>query len=84
MADRKSATGSEDPRVSAALADYLQRVDRGEPVSVDDFLAQHAEIAGELRSLLVTSEELANLQPAGPVARPGPEVSTRSVAEQKP
>ncbi|MFO1096317.1 MAG: hypothetical protein U0992_23885, partial [Planctomycetaceae bacterium] len=72
-----------DPRVNAALADYLQRIDRGEQVAVEQFLAGHADIANELRSLLITSDELAQLRPAdSPAPPPVPEASTHSVAEQ--
>ena len=81
MPDPNSATSSDDPRVNAALADYLQRIDRGEATALNDCLAQHADIAGELRSLLVTSEELGQLLTTGkPGAAPAPEVSTHSMA----
>ena len=47
---------SNDPRVQVALLDYFAGQDRGEPVNRDAFLAQHADIASELRSVIVTDD----------------------------
>jgi serine/threonine protein kinase/formylglycine-generating enzyme required for sulfatase activity len=47
-----------DPRLQAALADYLDRVDRHEPVDRESFLEQHQEIAAELRLFIATEDEL--------------------------
>jgi serine/threonine protein kinase/formylglycine-generating enzyme required for sulfatase activity len=47
-----------DPRVQAALGDYFDRVDRNEPPDRESFLAQHAEIADELRQFIATEDEL--------------------------
>lgn len=38
-----------DDRVQAALRDYLERVDRGEVLDREKFIAQRPEIAKELR-----------------------------------
>lgn len=38
-----------EARVDAAIADYLQSVDEGRSVPITEFLAQHADIAAELR-----------------------------------
>jgi formylglycine-generating enzyme required for sulfatase activity/serine/threonine protein kinase len=69
---------SKDPRVEAALREYLERVDRGEPIEVEDFLARHAEIAGPLRSFLVAEDHVRKLAAAETPAK-GPEDSTRSL-----
>jgi WD40 repeat protein/serine/threonine protein kinase len=48
--------------IDNVLADYLQRVDEGEPVDREQFLKQHPEFADELRAFFATDgycEELA-------------------------
>jgi formylglycine-generating enzyme required for sulfatase activity/predicted Ser/Thr protein kinase len=50
-----------DARVQAALKDYLERIDRGEPLDRETFFAQHPEIARELRSFIDAEEELRKL-----------------------
>jgi formylglycine-generating enzyme required for sulfatase activity/serine/threonine protein kinase len=50
-----------DARVQAALRDYLERIDRGQPLDRETFFAQHPEIAGELRSFMDAEEELRKL-----------------------
>ena len=35
-----------------ALADYMQRQDRGEPIDVDEFIAQYPDVADELRDVI--------------------------------
>jgi serine/threonine protein kinase len=42
----------DDPRVIAALEAYLERLRAGRPLSRDEFLSQHAEIAEALRQCL--------------------------------
>ncbi len=61
MNDESRRTEPKDPRVEAALRDYLERVDRGEPVDRKDFLARHALIADELRSFIAAEEEVRKL-----------------------
>lgn len=39
----------DDPRVQAALRDYLQRIGRGERIDVEAFAAEHHEIGDDLR-----------------------------------
>ena len=84
MSDNKRGATDQDPRVKAALEDYLDRVDRGETVDRDRFLEEHHEIADELRSFLATEREFEQL--AAPVTKPPaddrPDVSTQSMAEQ--
>ena len=68
MVDESKQTASKDPRVETALGEYLERVDRGEVPDREAFLVQHAEIAGQLRSLITAEDELrrmAKAEPAG-------------------
>ncbi|HET6324029.1 MAG TPA: SUMF1/EgtB/PvdO family nonheme iron enzyme [Planctomycetaceae bacterium] len=53
-----------DPQVAAALRDYLERVDRGDPVDREEFLARHAPIADQLRSFIAAEDEVRNLAEA--------------------
>jgi serine/threonine protein kinase len=50
-----------DPRVEAALREYLDRVDRGEAIDHEEFISRHAEIADELRSFIAAEEQLRKL-----------------------
>ena len=50
MSDQSKQAESKDPRVQAALREYLERVDRGEAVNREEFISRHAEIADALRS----------------------------------
>ena len=61
MSDSRQTTEPQDPRVKAALAEYMERLDRGEPVDRQQFLAQHADIAAELESFIATAEQLGRL-----------------------
>ena len=63
-----------DPRVNSALQEFMERKDRGEVVDQEQFLASHAEIADQLRSFLIDSEDLARRAAAEPV--PSSEIST--------
>ena len=47
-----------DPRLQAALEDYFDRADRQEPLDPESFLAQHQEIAAELRLFIATEDEV--------------------------
>ncbi len=57
MQDPSKSDEPKDPRVAAALRDYLERVDRGEPVNREEFLSRYVEIADALRSFF-SAEEL--------------------------
>jgi serine/threonine protein kinase/formylglycine-generating enzyme required for sulfatase activity len=59
--DQSRSAGPHDPRVDAALREYLDRLDRGEPVDREEFLARHAPIAEELRSFIAAEEETRKL-----------------------
>jgi len=50
-----------DDRLQAALQEYLERVDRGDAVDRDAFLAQRPEIADELRSFIDAEDQLRKL-----------------------
>jgi len=62
--DQSRSAEPSDPQVEAALRDYLERVDRGEPIDREAFLAGHAPIADELRSFIAAEDALRKL--AGP------------------
>jgi serine/threonine protein kinase/formylglycine-generating enzyme required for sulfatase activity len=51
-------TEPNDPRVEAALREFLEQVDRGEPVDREDFLARHARIAEQLRAAITAEEDV--------------------------
>jgi hypothetical protein len=59
--DQSRSAEPSDPQVEAALRDYLERVDRGEPVDREEFLAGHAPIADELRSFIAGEDALRKL-----------------------
>jgi formylglycine-generating enzyme required for sulfatase activity/serine/threonine protein kinase len=59
--DRSKFAEPKDPRVEAALREYLERVDRGEPVDREEFLARHALIADQLRSFVAAEDEVQKL-----------------------
>jgi serine/threonine protein kinase len=80
MADRTTNDPAADSRVKAALRSYFERQDRGEQVDPEQFLAEHAEIAEELRSCLAADQQLAGLK-SGPTPLQE-EVSTHSVSER--
>ena len=61
MSDQLKHAGSTDPRVGAALREYLERMDRGESIDREEFLARHAEIAGELHSFIAAEGALGRL-----------------------
>src|SRR5579884_516447 len=44
------------------LEEYMRRLDRGEVVDRDQFLAQHSELAEELRSYFAGTDEVERLQ----------------------
>ena len=52
---------SHDPRIDAALAEYLEHIDQGQPPNTEEFVAQHPEIADELRSLIAAEADLRKL-----------------------
>ena len=61
MSGPSNSSEPNDPRIAAALRDYLERLDRGESVDVEAFVAQHAGIGDELRSLLASEDDLRRL-----------------------
>lgn len=77
MADQKRAINEQDPRVQAALREYMELQDQGRAFDQGQFLADHADIADELRSFISGDEQLAALQRAAQR-----DVSTQSVAER--
>jgi eukaryotic-like serine/threonine-protein kinase len=61
MNDQSTRAESNDPRIQAALGEYLERVDRGEPVDREEFVARYGPIANQLRSFIATEEEVRKL-----------------------
>jgi serine/threonine protein kinase/FKBP-type peptidyl-prolyl cis-trans isomerase/formylglycine-generating enzyme required for sulfatase activity len=59
--DQSRGTELNDSQVAAALREYLERVDRGEPVDREAFLARHALIADKLRSFIAAEDEVRKL-----------------------
>ena len=49
------------PQIEAALREYLERLDRGEQLDVEGFLARHGEIADSLRSFIAAEIDLRQL-----------------------
>jgi hypothetical protein len=66
VSDQSTQDSSTDPRVDAALRDYLEQLDRGHGPDPEAFLSQHAEIAGELRSLITAELQLRKLAARSP------------------
>src|SRR5260370_15932011 len=60
---RSSLPSSSSPRSVPAevLEEYMQRLDRGEPVDRELFLARHSEWAEELRSYFAGSDEVGRI-----------------------
>ena len=58
MDDRSKPAETKDPRVEAAISDYLERVDRGEAVNREEFISRNGEIADALRSFFAAEEPL--------------------------
>jgi formylglycine-generating enzyme required for sulfatase activity/serine/threonine protein kinase len=59
--DQPGAPVPNDPRVDAALREYLESVDRGEPVDREEYLARHALIADQLRSFIAADDQVRKL-----------------------
>jgi eukaryotic-like serine/threonine-protein kinase len=64
VSDQPTPTGSTDPRINAALREYLERIDRGEPVDREEFISRHAEIADALRSFFAAEEPFRKMDAA--------------------
>ena len=61
MTDQSKHAAPNDPRTAAALREYLERVERGEMVDREKYLAQYAAIADQLRSFIAAEEEVRKL-----------------------
>jgi hypothetical protein len=77
VSDQPTHAGSTDPRVDAALRDYLERLDRGEPVDREEFISRHPEIADALQSFFAAEEPFRKMGRAG-----GDDSNLRSVDRQ--
>jgi serine/threonine protein kinase len=58
-------SAEKDPRIEAALAEYFERIDCGEPVDRVEYLARHASIADQLISFIAAEEEIRKLAAGG-------------------
>jgi formylglycine-generating enzyme required for sulfatase activity/predicted Ser/Thr protein kinase len=80
FAPSKPPANPNDPRLQAALEDYFDRADRQEPLDRETFIAQHGEIADELRRFISTEDELRRF--AAESHRDASQVSTGSFSRQ--
>jgi eukaryotic-like serine/threonine-protein kinase len=71
----KPADENQDPRVEAAMRDYLERIDRGEDVDREEFVSRYREVASAVRSFIEADEELRRL---GQGSSPGADAKARS------
>jgi formylglycine-generating enzyme required for sulfatase activity len=74
-------------RLEEVLAEYMERLDRGEAVDQNRFLAEHPEVAQELRSYFQAGEELKQLARGSATSRTAPEhpaVATETLAASPP
>ena len=91
----RAIANSTDPRVHAALRDYFCRLDRGESIDVEAFVAHHVAVADELRSFIAFEQQTRRMAGSDSPAvsqpsvdahtespRPRAEVSTHSVVGQ--
>jgi TPR repeat protein/serine/threonine protein kinase len=81
MSEPFKQTGSTDPRVQAALREYLERIDRGEAVNREEFISRHADIADALRSFLEAEEPLRKMAPTK-ISEESAGITTRTFAAQ--
>lgn len=61
MSNTQPSVISQAPEIEEILAEFLQRLDQGEALAESLFLAEHPEVAEELRSYLEGCQELAQL-----------------------
>jgi formylglycine-generating enzyme required for sulfatase activity/serine/threonine protein kinase len=64
MIDESRLSEPSDPQVAAAVREYLERLDRGELVDREEFLARHALIADQLRSFIAAEDDVRKLAAA--------------------
>ncbi len=81
MSDQSKQAESTDPRVQAAIQEYLEKVDRGKMINREEFIARHPEITEALRSFFAAEEPLRNMA-ATKIASESAGISTRSFAAQ--
>jgi len=65
MSSGGSDVASKQARLGQVLADYMLRVDRGEPVDREQFVAAHAEVADDLTTYFADSDALASIGDIG-------------------
>src|SRR5580704_4900506 len=81
MSGEPMQSQSKEPRIEAALRDYLERIEHGVSVNREEFISQHPDIAPGLRHYIAAEEELRKL--AGDKAsRESAALSTRTFPAQ--
>lgn len=73
-----SETGADDPRLIAAMREYLAAMEAGHPPPRNEFLAQHAAIAAELSDCLDGLEMVQAATSKRSAAKAGPPVAKRA------
>ena len=77
MNERADDLPDREARVNAAIADYLNAVDSGQPLDRAAFLRQHVDLAPELEAFLADQSRLGALFPPTPgesLASTGPDL----------
>jgi formylglycine-generating enzyme required for sulfatase activity/tRNA A-37 threonylcarbamoyl transferase component Bud32 len=70
-----------EPRLDLLIAEYLRRLDRGEPVDMDQLLAPHPDLAEAFRQFLADSDLVQHALTAESSAANAAGISTQSRAE---
>src|ERR1700722_8846834 len=78
--DQRAPAKPNDPRVQAALEDYFDRADRDASFDRERFIANHPEIADDLRRFITTEDQLRKF--AAESRRDASQVSTGSFSQQ--
>jgi hypothetical protein len=64
MSEPSAVNGDCERRLNEVLAEYMQRIDRGEVVDRETLLAQHPDLARELREYFDDTDRIERM--AGP------------------
>src|SRR5262245_59003526 len=66
MNETEPGESQRQAKLDAALADYMERADRGEAIDRESFIAQHPDLAEDLRSYFRGSDEFERMVGAIP------------------
>jgi serine/threonine protein kinase len=78
--DERAPAKPNDPRLQAALEEYFERTERDQSFDRERFIANHPEIAGELRRFITTEDQLRKF--AAESRHDASQVSTGSFSHQ--